>query len=130
MSIGPSAHTDCSATCRFDPVVAVAFGEPQDPEARAKALLGVRALLQNLVGKLARCRAEFLRPGKDARRSPLRLRAVLARHVVRDGGEATSHTGAPVRPDSVTVVEKLDRRLRESRFELLVAQGMRDGVEV
>ena len=57
--IGASPHTDCSATCCFDPIVAVALGESQAPEARAEALLWVRSLSQDLVGKLACCAAEF-----------------------------------------------------------------------
>jgi hypothetical protein len=50
-AIGVRADLECAAAGVFEPLAAVCFDEPQDANAGAEALLGVRALPQDNLEK-------------------------------------------------------------------------------
>src|SRR5579863_2027062 len=85
----PDAHG--AVARRFQAHLAVTLAQPQDPQARAEALLGMGAIGENRLAQLACRRADLSRPSQDARWRPFGVRAMRARHVLGLRREASFH---------------------------------------
>ena len=65
----------------FEPVGAIFLGEPQDAEAGAESLLGVRLRAHARFERRDRCRTDLLRLSPEARRRPFGITPMRAWHV-------------------------------------------------
>ena len=70
------------AAGRLQALLAVGLGQIQQPQARAVALLGVRAVLELPLHDGARAGADVLAPVQQPSRRPLHVLAVRTRHVL------------------------------------------------
>ena len=103
---------------------------PQDAQARSKSLLGMRPVGEDRLTQLARCGSDVAGPCDDARRRPLGVRAMGARHVVDQSREAALQRRAAVRSDARATVQDLDDVRGEPRFDLFMHESIRHRVQV
>src|ERR1700727_1850194 len=125
VTVRASADAERTATRSLEPLVSVALAESQDAEARAEALLGMRPVREDCVAELACSVTDLARPGEDARRRPLRVRAMRTRHVLDNGREASSHHRSSVRRDAHPTVQDLDHVDADACLDFLVHQPKR-----
>ena len=95
----------------FQTIRAVQPPEPHQPEARAVALLGMRAALEDARHEPAGRRAGLRGPRDQARRRPFRVRAMRARHVRHLGGKPAPAGEPQMRRDAPPLEEDFDGRL-------------------
>src|SRR6266702_1555987 len=119
------AHREGAGASRLQPLLAVPLAEPQDPEARAVALLRVAALREDRLGERLRARPDRPRPVDDPGRRPLRVLAVRPRHVLVDRRVPAALVAAQVGGDALALVEQLDRDRGEPRLDLLMHERVR-----
>ena len=112
MAIGARADGDRARARGLEPLGAVALGEAQDAEARAVALLGVRAIGEDRLDQLLGGGPDALGPVDDPRRRPLQVLLVGLRHVRRDRRVAAALAAARMRGHALAALEDLDRRRR------------------
>src|SRR6266403_1415492 len=84
----------------FKPLGAVALGEPQDAEARAIALLGMRTVREDRLDQRGRLGADGARPIDEARRRPLEVALVGLGHVGGVSGVLAADDTPPMRGDA------------------------------
>jgi hypothetical protein len=102
---------------RLDAVGAVLLREPQHAETGPIALLGVRTAGENLLDQRGGVRPRHGTSPDQARRTPLQMRPVSVRHVLRDGREAGMLTAA-VHPDPRASLKDFDSRGREAEIDV------------
>src|SRR5215813_15556593 len=118
------------AASGFEPFAAIAVGEPQDADAGAEALLGVRALLQDDLDERRGMVPDLTGlPPQPLRRpvgiAPMARRHVLAyRRMLAIGGRA--HMGR----NALAAVEDFDRMRGDARPNRLAQQLVRHRVVV
>lgn len=128
VAVGAGADGDGAGAGRLQAGLAIARAEPQEAEARAVALLGMRAVGENRLDKGRRRRADRAGPGDEARGGPLQVALMGLGHVGRVGGVAAAAMAADVGGDPLAAMEDLDGRGREARIDVLVDEGVGDGV--
>ena len=114
----------------FEPIGPVDAAEAHQPEARAVALFGMRAALQNAGGEAARRRASLFRPGDQARRRPFGVRPMRVRHVGDLRGKPAPAGEARMPGDAVPLEEDFDGQLGHPGLDARVDQLIRHAVEV
>ena len=130
MPVRACPHAQRAVARRFEADLAVALAEPQDAQARAEALLGVRTIREDRLAQVARRRADLVCPRQDARRRPLGVRAVRARHVLGLRREAPLHVRPAVRRHTRSAVQDLHDVGADARLDLLVHEPIRHRVQV
>ena len=115
---------------RFHAGVAVASGQPQEPEAGAAGLLGMTAGVEDGGDQGGGLRPDLLGPADETLGRPFTHLAVLLRHVLRRGGMTPLVRGADVAGDALAAVETLDGAGRHSDIELAPDQRVRNRVLV
>src|SRR3990172_1237773 len=90
VAIGTGADDDRPRTGRLQPGLAIARAQPQEAEARAVALLGMRAIREDRLDEGGGLRADRARPGGEARGCPLEMPLMGLGHVGRVGGVAAA----------------------------------------
>jgi hypothetical protein len=111
-------------------LVAVALGEPIDPEAGAVALLGMTALFEDRFCEHFSARADAFGPAQDAIWRPFRLFLVRDGHVLVDGRVLAACVASRVATLAPPGVKHLQRRGRRAQPELLAMERVRGGVVV
>ena len=114
----------------FQPVAAVALGEAQDAEARAIALLGVRAIGEDRLHQGGGLGADRAGPVDQARGRPLEMFTMRLRHVCGIGRMPPAAIVADVGGHALAAMEDLDGGRGAARVDEFVQERMRDGVVV
>ena len=130
MPVGARTDSDGAGTRGLEAGVTIAFGEPQDPEARTVALLWVRPVREDGFDEGGGLRADGAGPGDEARGGPLQVQLMRFGHVGRVGGVPAAEMAADMGRHPLPAMEELDRRHRQARIDELVAEGVGDGVVV
>ena len=130
MAIRARAGGDRARARGLEPLGAVALGEAQDAEARAIALLGVRAVGEDRLHQLGGVGPDALGPVDEPRRCPLEVLLMRLRHVRRERRVAAALAAARMRSHALAAQEDLDGRCREAQLHALVDEGVGHGVEV
>ena len=91
-------------------------------------MLGMRPALENLLDEGLGRGADRGAPAEEPRRTPLQMRTMRLRHVLRDRRVATRHKAARMQPDARAPLKDLDGGRREAHVEQGVDQRMRDRV--
>jgi hypothetical protein len=128
VAIGAGCHRAGAGARRFQPGGAVAFGQAQDAETGAIALLGMGPLGENRFDERGRLRADRLRPADDPGRRPFQMALVRLGHVGGVRGVPAADIGAAMRGDSLAAVKDLDGAHACAHVDGLVHERVRDGV--
>src|SRR5262245_25369827 len=110
-AVASRADVIAAPTGSFEPVDSIFLGEPQDAEAGAESLLGMRLRAHDRFEQRERCRTDLLSLSHEARWRPLGIAPMRARHMFWDrrvpvGGEVAlpslfferlGHAGEPER---------------------------------
>ena len=112
-----------------EPGVSVLPPQPHDPEHGLVALLRVEAALEDSSDEPAGCRADRFGPADEARRCPLGVGALGARHVLGHGGRL-SVVAALVRRHAAALEEDRDGRRGVADLDLLAEELERHAVGV
>src|SRR5262249_52414430 len=99
-AIARGAHGAGALTCVLDPRGLVAAGEAEETEARAEALLGMRAPLEDPTHDRGGGGTDRLGPADEPRGRPLRVAAVAVRPMRRVGREAAADVAPAMRGDA------------------------------
>src|SRR5438128_2017838 len=99
MPVGAGADRDGAGAGGLQARLAIPLAEPQEAEARAVALLGMRAVGENRVDEDRRLWADGAGPGDEARGGPLQVALMGLGHVGRVGGVAAAEMAADVGGD-------------------------------
>src|SRR5476649_1450990 len=126
--IGESAILRGAGAGALDALVGVRLAQPHHAEAGAKALLGMRPPLHDLLDEQRGLRADALGPGDDALGGPLGVLAMRPRHVRDLRSVLVLVVAAGMAGHAQVAVEHLHRRLGGAEFELLVGERVRDRV--
>ena len=94
VAIGAGGDAARAGARGFQPGRAVALGQAQDAEARAIALLGMRAVGEDRLDEGRGLRADRLGPADDARGRPLQMALMGLGHVGGVGGVAAADVAA------------------------------------
>src|SRR5262245_53849096 len=130
MAIGAGLDRAGTGAGGLEPVRAIAFGEPQDPQAGAIALLRVRSIRENRGDERRGLRPDGPRPVDEARGRPLQMVLVGLGHVSGVRG-MTAAAGAPAMGGHpLTAVEDLDGGEGQAGVDLFVQERGGDGVVV
>ena len=117
------------AAVRLEPFRAVAAGQPQDTEAGAEALLGVRSVAQDDVDEDGGGGTNPARALAQHLRRDLGMPAMAGRHVVvQRRGAHVAGGSAAVTGHALATAEDLDGTGRQARPELLADQIVRHRV--
>ena len=104
--------------------------QSHEPEARAVALLGMRAALEDARDEPPGGGAGLFGPRDQPRRRPFGVRPMRPRHVRELRGKSAAAGEARMRGDAPPVEEDFDGRLREARLDPRVHELIRHAVEV
>src|SRR5947209_16725720 len=85
-AVGARTNLERPAASSFEPLMAIGFGEPQDADAGAEALLGMRALPQDDLDQRGGVAADRARLPPDALWRPVGIAPVARRHVFAHRG--------------------------------------------
>ena len=131
VAVGACADTDGAFARGLEALVSVLLLETEDPEARAVALLRVRAVFEDRLDQLPRLRADGLPPVDKSRGRPFHVLAVRLRHVRGDGRVATRGEvrGSAVESHALPLVEDLQAGRGGADLDALVDEWMGHGVE-
>ncbi len=105
----------------------MAFGEPQEPQAGAVALLRMQAVGQDGRGEGGCLGADGARPVRNARGRPFEMALMGLGHVGGEGRVPTAGVIAPMGADPLAAVEDLDGGGRDTHLHGLVDEGVGDG---
>jgi len=128
MAVGAGADSAGAATGLFQPRVAVAFGQPQDAQAGAVALLGVRPVGEDGFDERGGVRADGAAPGDEARGAPLQVLLMGLGHVGGIGGVAAAEGTAWMGGHALAAVEDFDGGGGQARVDPLMQEAIGDGV--
>ena len=109
MAIRAGAGGERARTRGFEAAGVVAFGEPEDAETGAIALLGMRAVGEDGRDERRGLRPDGAGPADEARRPPLVVRLMRLRHVGGVGREAAPLRAAPMGGDALAGMEDFER---------------------
>lgn len=104
--VGFGADREGAAGCRLETLLAVGFGEFQNTDTGAEALLGVSASSDDALGQFQRSRANFLGPTHDALGRPVGILAVGLRHVLPDGRVMAAPIASNVGGDAAAAIRR------------------------
>ena len=130
MPVGARADGDGPGTGGLQAGVAIALGEPQDAEAGAVALLGVRPVGEDSLDEGGRVGADRARPGDEAQGRPLEVVLMRWGHVGGVGGVPAADLAADMGRHPLPAMEQFDRRHRQAGIDEFVHQLVGDGVVV
>ena len=130
MTIRARTGGDRARARGLEPLGAVALGEAQDAEARAIALLGVRAIGEDRLYQLLGGGSDAPGPVDDPRWGPRQVLLMRLRHVRCDRRVAAALAAARVRRHALAAQEHLDGGPGEAQLHLLVDERVRHRVEV
>src|SRR6516165_295222 len=108
----------------------VAFGEPDDAQARAIAHLRMRLIRQNALDESSSVRSDLFRPVHHARGRPLQMGLMALRSVLTLCDRLISPVAASMRCYALSLVEDLDGGRYRPNFDPFVNQVVRHTVEV
>ena len=111
-------------TGRFHPLAPVALGEPQNAQAGAITLLGVRAILEDGLDEGGGVGADGAGPVEQARGRPLQVLAMRLGHVSGIGGVAAPEIAADVGGHALAAMEDLDGGGGAAGVDEFVQEGM------
>ncbi|MCA6105541.1 hypothetical protein J6525_45760 [Bradyrhizobium sp. WSM 4400] len=106
----------------------VGLAEPDDAEASAEALLGVRPLIEDQVAQRRGGRPDRGGLLANALDGPAGVAPMTGRHVFRHGGVLVVAAHALMRGDPLALVENLDGAGGEAHLDLGADEAMRDAV--
>ncbi|KTW14586.1 hypothetical protein SA9_12375, partial [Staphylococcus warneri] len=106
-AVGARADVDRPRSRGVQPSAPIGAGEPEDAEAGAEALLGVRAHVENEVAQSAGRRPDRGSVLSDARDGPAGVAPMAGGHVLRHGGVFVITAHALMRGDPLALVEDL-----------------------
>ena len=112
----------------LDALGAIGPGEPDDAEAGAIALLGMRPRLQNLLAERRRRRADFARVLADALDRPAGIAPMARRHVLGNGRVLAIAARPQMDGDALALAENLDAADGQPRFDLGAGEAVGHGV--
>jgi hypothetical protein len=116
MAVLERAQRERAFAGRFQPGVAVAFGQPEQPQAGAVAVLGVLVVRKQPRDDFAGGGVNALAPFDQPLRRPLQMRAVRRRHVRLHGREAAATLRSGVAGDAVAAQQQLDAAQCDARL--------------
>ena len=128
--VGARADLQRPAAGGLEPLGPVALGQPQDADAGAEALLGVRPLAQDDLDECRGVAPDLAGPPLEALRRPVGVAPVARRHVLAHRRVLAVRGRAHVRGDALAAMEHLDRARRDARPHLLAQQRVRHRVVV
>ena len=114
----------------LEPLRPVALAQTQDAQAGAEALLGMRLGGQDRLEQRDRGRSDLGGLPHQARRRPLGVAPVRARHVLVEGGVPVLQPRARMTGDAAALAKDLDRGVGDARFDLLTNQPRRHRIVV
>lgn len=88
VAVGPGPDGDRTGAGRLQSGLAIALAEPEQAEARAVALLGMRTIRENRLDEGGGLRANGSAPRDQPRGRPLQMALMAQGHVGRVGGVA------------------------------------------
>src|SRR5262245_22349055 len=130
MAIGARLDGTGARASGLEPLRAIALGEAQEPQARAIALLGMGPIRENRRDERRGLSADGTRPVDEAGGRPLQMMLVGLGHVRGVGGVAAAEGTAPMGGDPLPTVEDLDGCRGQAGVDVLVQEGVGDGVVV
>ena len=98
-AIGARADVDGALRCGLQTLGAIGTGQPNDAQTGAKALFGMRTLLEDQFAERRRCRSDQARVGADALDRPAGVSPMAGRHVFGHGRVFVIAAHAHVRGD-------------------------------
>ncbi len=125
---GPSAEREGACAARFEPSIAILARQREQTEAGAVALLGMRLGFEQMSDQVPGSDADCCRPVQQSSWSPLSMRAMRRRHVLRDRAVATTTMRASMTRYSLMTEQHFDRGAGDAQFDFLADQGMRHRV--
>src|SRR5262244_26076 len=115
-AVASRADVIAAPTGSFEPVDSIFLGEPQDAEAGAESLLGMRLRAHDRFEQRERCRTDLLSLSHEARWRPLGIAPMRARHMFWDRRVPVPHNREGVAGDARAAMENLDRRVVPARI--------------
>src|SRR5581483_7517851 len=112
----------------IEPLLPVGSGEPDDAEAGAEALLGMRALIEDQVAQRGGGRPDRGCILADALDGPAGVAPMTGGHVFRHGRGLVVAAVALMRRDPLALVENLDGAGGDAHLVLGAGEAMRDAV--
>src|SRR5271154_6682741 len=125
---GASLDQDAASAGGIDACIVVAPGQRQDPEAGAKALLGMRPGGDDGLEKCRGRGADLLAGGDQSSGRPLAVAAVGAGHMISDRGMAAPVRRTGVAGDPLPLVEDLDGLVGDADIDEFTDQAVRGGI--
>src|SRR6516162_5738000 len=129
-AVASRADVIAAPTGSFEPVDSIFLGEPQDAEAGAESLLGMRLRADDRFEQRERCRTDLLSLSHEARWRPLGIAPMRARHMFWDRRVPVPHNREGVAGDARAAMENLDRRAGDARLDHLADEPRRRRVIV
>src|SRR3954453_17160977 len=129
-AVAASADVVAAPAGGIEPLDAIPPGQPQNPEAGAEPLLGMRLRPHDCLEQSERCRLDLLGLPHQACGRPLGVTPVCTRHVLWDSGVPVPHGRERMAGNARAAIEDLDGRVGDARLDDFTDEARGDGVEV